>query len=273
MRFPTLACALLAFTACASTSGGGSHYVAMGSSFASGPGVLPSAGTVPARCGRSAGNYAQQLARLRGLDLTDVTCSGAKTAHVLGPWGDIPAQLEAISPQTRLVTLTIGGNDIGYIGGLLNASCAFAAPQADAPQTRCRPITVPTQRDYIDLEASLMAITAQVRQRAPKARLIFVNYAAVLPPEGVCPATPLMLAQANASRAIASRLEAVTAKAAQASGAELLDAASITRDHHACAPAPWMQGYAADADWVKVVPYHPTKAGMTAIAEALSDLL
>ena len=60
----------------------GSKYVAMGSSFAAGPGITtPDEGT-PARCTRSKDNYARQLARRRGLKLTDVSCSGATTAHM-----------------------------------------------------------------------------------------------------------------------------------------------------------------------------------------------
>lgn len=253
----------------------GARYVAMGSSFASGPGVAPSADAVPARCGRSAANYAQQFARKRGLALTDVSCSGAQSAHVLEAWGDLAGQLDALTPATALVTLTIGGNDIGYIGGLINASCAFVAAQSggDQSQGACRAVTQPTVQDYKGLEARMMAIAAQVRARAPKAKLIFVTYAAVLPPEGLCAATPVSAQQAKASRAIARTLDAITANVAAASGAALLDAASITRDHHACAAEPWMQGYVPEPDWVRAVPYHPTREGMTAIAQALDGML
>ena len=72
----------------------GAHYVAMGSSFAAGPGVGTPAETPTDRCSRSAANYAQQLARKRNLHLTDVSCGGATTAHVLGPWNELPAQVD-----------------------------------------------------------------------------------------------------------------------------------------------------------------------------------
>lgn len=237
---------------------------------------MPSAGAKPARCGRSASNYAQQLAKVRALELSDVTCSGATTNHVLGPWGDLPAQLDALRPDTRLVTLTVGGNDIGYIGGLLNASCAVvaaAAPAAVPPPRKCRPVTVPTQADYAGLEQRLAQIASQVKARSPNAALVFVTYMTVLAPQGTCRATPLLPGQAQASRAIATRLEALTAGVAQHADAMLVDGAAITRAHHACADDPWMQGYTANADWKTTVPYHPTRAGMTAIAEALDDQL
>lgn len=252
--------------------GPGAHYVAMGSSFASGLGVAPSAKAEPARCGRSAQNYAQQAARMLALELDDVTCSGAATRHILGPWGDTPAQVDALRADTALVTVTIGGNDIGYIGGLLNASCAYLAAQ-NGGEAKCRTSSAPTPASYEALEEQMRAIAAQVTARAPKAILVFVNYAAVLAPEGTCALTPLPPTQADASREIARRLEQITARAASQADARLIDAASLTAAHHACAQEPWMQGYKPNPDWRTHVPYHPTKAGMTAVAEALAAVL
>jgi phospholipase/carboxylesterase len=39
------------------------------------------------------------------LDLTDASCSGATTQHLLAPWNELPAQLDALRPDTRLVTV------------------------------------------------------------------------------------------------------------------------------------------------------------------------
>ena len=74
----------LAIAGCAAASGhprgtppapaalaAGAHYVAMGSSFAAGPGVTVPADQPPNRCTRSADNYARQSARRRGLTPTD----------------------------------------------------------------------------------------------------------------------------------------------------------------------------------------------------------
>ncbi|MFJ5829446.1 hypothetical protein [Streptomyces sp. NPDC093089] len=47
------------------------------------------------------------VAEAEGYALTDVTCGGATTDTV------IATQLDALSPTTKLVTLTIGGNDLG----------------------------------------------------------------------------------------------------------------------------------------------------------------
>jgi hypothetical protein len=102
----------------------GEVYVALGDSMASGPLIpLP---TGPLACGRSTENYAHELAdRLGVAELRDVTCSGARTDHMTQPqslslldvdMGEAPPQFDALSADTTLVTLTIGGNDAGLVG-------------------------------------------------------------------------------------------------------------------------------------------------------------
>ena len=89
----------------------GMQHVALGSSFAAGPGIPQQAAT----CGRSDHNYSHLVAATLGLMLTDVSCSGATTGHILDtPQGEAPPQLSALQAETALVTLTIGGNDISY---------------------------------------------------------------------------------------------------------------------------------------------------------------
>ena len=177
----------------------------MGSSFAAGPGVTASADTPPNRCTRSIDNYAHQLARRRNLDLVDVSCGGATTANVLQPWGELPAQIDALTPDTALVTITIGGNDVGFIGGLIMASCsdladrptgtaaptmcqAMAARRAAGPQSALPPqISGPTEESWRSVEAGLDRIAVEVRQRSPGARLVFVDYPLVVPAGKSCP--------------------------------------------------------------------------------------
>ncbi|MEU5049105.1 GDSL-type esterase/lipase family protein [Streptomyces sp. NPDC021096] len=100
----------------------GAKYVAMGSSFAAGPGITPTKPGSPAACGRSADNYASKVAARFGLALTDVTCSGA-TANILttGQHGR-PPQISAVTADTRLVTVTIGGSDVNYLGSLTSSA-------------------------------------------------------------------------------------------------------------------------------------------------------
>ena len=92
------------------------RYVALGSSMAAGPGIRPRADGAPFFAGRSARNYPHLVAEMLGLDLVDVTYSGATTANVLSePQHGAPPQIEALDGSEDLVTITIGGNDVGYV--------------------------------------------------------------------------------------------------------------------------------------------------------------
>ena len=157
----------------------------MGSSFAAGPGVGRRAVGSSRLCGRSDSNYAHLLARKRGLALTDVSCSGATARQVLegGPFGR-PSQVDALRPETTLVTLTAGGNDVSYIRNLL------AWSRQDAPRQTpllwrlllSRPVSDEAVDRALEILPSVFGrIADEVHRRSPRATLVFVDYATVLP--------------------------------------------------------------------------------------------
>jgi lysophospholipase L1-like esterase len=99
-----------------STLSPGARYVAIGSSYAAGFGIRPLEPGSGA-CGRSEVDYPHLVAAKLRLQLDDVSCGGAVTANALDtPQGSTRPQIDAVTPQTRLVTLTIGGNDVNYVG-------------------------------------------------------------------------------------------------------------------------------------------------------------
>lgn len=294
MKFPrwTIGFATLAIAACVQQTRpgmpsvpSGSTYVAMGSSFAAGPGITSLADTPPDRCQRSADNYAHQLARKRGLNLVDVSCGGATTANILSPWRELPAQIDAVTPDTRLVTVTIGGNDVGFVSSLMLGSCEGNHPAAsgqvaamcerlrayarDNPQTAGSAVISADEAAWAKVEHGLDEIAKEVRQRAPQARLIFVDYIRVVPPSELCPTVPLSDQAAERARAIASRLEQLTAAVAHRAGAELVKASELSRGHDACAKDNWATGFVKAPGASSFAPYHPTLPAMTAIADAL----
>lgn len=244
----------------------GATYVAMGSSFAAGPGLGRAKADAPARCQRSARNYATLLAEALRLTLIDVTCGGATTTHVLGPWSELAPQIDAVTPDTRLVTITIGGNDVNYVRNLMAGSCRSG-------ETRCFPRAEASEADWARDEANMRAIVRAIRARAPGARIVLVDYLTLLPKNGSCAAVEMSAADLDASRATAARLAALTARVARQQGAELLSASAFSAGHTACDAAPWSVGAAVTDPAAGGIAWHPNAPGMRAIADALAARL
>ena len=248
-----------------------SGYVAMGSSFAAGPWIGQSADTPPDRCGRSAANYAHVLAHRLNLDLTDVSCSGAKAAHIVNPWDELPPQIAAVTPQTRLVTVTAGGNDLNYLG-LVNAmECANRVDRDDGKRSACPAAVIPTPQDEARLSATLHTAIAQIHAAAPRARIILVQYFTLFGAGETCAKTRLSQAQIATLRTLAARLAAITARAAHDTGAELLALDTASRTHGVCSASPWVNGNNADRARADGTFYHPNTAGMAATAQLLAQ--
>jgi lysophospholipase L1-like esterase len=248
----------------------GAHYVATGSSFAAGAGIAPGKAG-PGRCARSARSYASLLAARLGLNLDDQTCSGARTTHLLGPWNELPAQLDAIGADTRLVTATIGGNDINYAGYLTSAGCGADGMVAiGTNRMPCRPSQVPTEADYAQLERNMREIVRRAKARAPRARVIFVQYVSLVP-DRPCEAANLPPDKAPVAREIGRRLAEITARAARLEGGEVLSADELSRAHGPCDAEPWAFGTKATAG--EGVIWHPSARGHQGIADALAERL
>ncbi len=255
-------------------SHGKPQYVAMGSSFAAGPAIAQAAENSPWFCARSRDNYAHQLARLRGLSLVDVSCGGATTAGILGRGLLMQApQIEAVTAETELVTITIGGNDIAYTANLMAMACNQDTPRYLRMIGACRIRSAQEMEQALPaLSDHLGAIIEQVHHRAPNARVVMVNYQTILPEHGTCARLGLSEEQVLQMRSIAGELAEVTAATAKVHGALLMDAAKLTQAHDACATDPWVNGM-HPARGLLGAPLHPTLASMTAIAQGLNSLL
>lgn len=259
---------------------GNHQYVALGSSFGAGPGVPSRDPTSPVLCIRSDNNYAHQLARLRHLDLTDVTCSGATAQNVLhGGQYFQPPQLDAIRSDTTLVTITAGGNDIYYLPNLFAWSCAKDS-SALSFSWRLSVCDVRSDEEVdkavAQVGASLQEIGREAHRRAPNATVVYVNYTTVLPDAGYCPdKMPITDAQFDRARVLAKTLITKTEEAARATGSLLVSAAGLTRGHDICSRDPWVYGYTFSATPLNYGPmaYHPTLRAMTAIAAGINKAL
>lgn len=269
--FSLLTAALLAAGCAHHTADPGSRrYVSLGSSFAAGTSLGGLKTDTPARCGRSSVNYASLLAVELQLELTDAACNGATTTHVLEGWNELPPQIAAITPDTRLVTITIGGNDLGYVMNLAAASCDPAKGLSFGGMARpCPTLKLPTEQDYARTEAALRAIARAVRARAPASRLIFVQYVQLVPPNA-CAKLGLNGENAQIMRLMGQRLAEITARAARKERAEVLDARRLSAQHTPCDAQPWSAGPVPNGPPANA-PWHPNMAGHAAIAKALAQ--
>ncbi|WP_296390964.1 SGNH/GDSL hydrolase family protein [Williamsia sp.] len=249
------------------------RYVALGSSYASGP---DSSGVINTRCLRTGDDYPHQVAAALRLDLTDVSCSGSTIPDILHraqPHRADAPQIDAVTADTDLVTVTTGGNDVGYIGRLTSISCTNQLTRATmrGVGVHCRdepPRNPPTASDFARLEREMIAIVEAVRLRAPKAVVVIVNYPPVLDPRGTtCASVPLTPAEAATTVATFDGLRRATDAAARATASILVDAASPGADHTACSASPWVYGYRLPA------PYHPNADGRRAMARLTTDAI
>jgi lysophospholipase L1-like esterase len=251
----------------------GARYVNMGSSFAAGAGVAPAATGGVQRCGQSAVNYARLLAARLRLALDDVSCGGATSAHVIGPWNELPAQIEAVTGETRLVTITVGGNDLAFVLNLMAASCEQGESIAVAGRVfPCPPSRPVAEEAYARLEANMGEIARQIARRAPQARAVFIQYVTLVP-QTQCPNSRFSEAEAASLRTTAARLAEITARAARENGASVLRIDEMSRDHTPCDGEPWSVGLPSDYTESQGAPWHPNGRGMEVIAEKLGEML
>lgn len=246
------------------------RYAALGDSYSAGP-LIPTT-DLAAGCARSSSNYPSLLADRLGVEqFTDVTCSGATTrdlSHVQRPFGDvrIPPQLRAVDRRTDLVTVGIGGNDLGLFATLVGTCTRLrAADPTGSPCSR-------RLAEGPDLEAATATIGSRVtaslravRRLAPQATVVLVGYPRLVPDEGTCAALPLAAGDYAEGRRISRALDTALARAARRAGATFVDVYDVSRGHDICSIDPWVNGRTTDRQ--RALAYHPFAAGMRAVAD------
>ena len=251
----------------------GAQYVAMGSSFAAGPGIPSRVEGSPRAAGRSTGNYAHVLAQKLGLDLVDVTFSGATTQEFVSGSAKRPAQVDAVTEATRLVTLTGGGNDVGFAPRILLSS--LPGPLRALPSIRRQLASFAdpelTEQRFTQLRENLLQLAAEVRKRAPRSQLLFVEYLTVLPPDATWPTGLLPADVADWGRRIAVRMGQTMQQAAEEADAIFVPAGAFSAGHHAWSADPWTRRFHLTLHGG--APYHPNAKGMVAVADLVAESL
>ncbi|MDH2413165.1 SGNH/GDSL hydrolase family protein [Nocardioides sp. CER19] len=234
------------------------RYVAIGDSYTAAPGV-PGEQSDDG-CLRSSGNYPHLLAAaLPVARLVDVSCSGADTSDVRHPQLDrIAPQLDAVTRDTDLVTIGLGGNDEDLFHNLL-VSC-LARQSNERAACSSFGSGVPSVLDGI--ERNLVAVVRAVRTKAPAARVLLIGYPQVAPAGGRCAQRPLANVGDPQGRQVNRGLTEAVRRAATATRATYVDVWTASAGHDLCAADPWIN----DLSGPGAAPFHPFAAEQAAVA-------
>ena len=245
----------------------------LGSSFAAGPSITP---IEDEAAGRSSQNYAHQLAKKLNADLTDLSVSGATLLNVLcekqiTEGGSVfQPQLSLLHGNTEIVTITCGGNDIDYIGSLIDQTVkSYVDPKHPLVFAASRkPVPLPQSA----LVTRLEAVLDEVHRKAPKARVYLVQYLSIIGTH-TRPIRDISLSLEHVEHFdyIAQLLaeDYVEAARSRTAWVEVVPVAMESREHGIGSPQPWVRGFSMDMLEHGPAPYHPNLAGHTAVAEML----
>jgi lysophospholipase L1-like esterase len=238
-------------------------YSALGDSFAAGFG----AGTPINTLGQSAEAYPVVLAGGDNLNLNFLAVAGGTTATVAAD------QIPLIPHTTKQVTLTVGGNDLGFVPKAMAcfnalAACAFSAA------------------DLGTLTKSLSSNIAAIHAAAPAATIYVTGYPLLFQADsGLCvagatPTVPVVISEAQADAMDADAVALNSAIMSAIAGpapryANYVDVTVAFTGHGLCGtyasqvPNPVSYINQVPAVNVIAVPLHPTAAGQQAYAASI----
>jgi len=252
------------------------NYVALGDSYTAGP-LIPLF-EQPYGCLKSSNNYPHFVAAKLGIELRDVSCSGAETDDMFEPQGVTPGpnppQLDALDEGTTIVTLGIGGNDIGF------SSIAQDCITIDPSKTPCQDTYVVDGRDEISRRIERTApkvarVLQAIHERAPNARVFVVDYLPIFPEHASPPCWPLLPISSGDLpyvRAKQKELNAMLATQAAANDATFVDSYDASIGHDACEP-PGIRWVEPLVPASPAAPIHPNLLGEKAYAAVVLDAI
>lgn len=244
------------------------RYVAIGDSYSAGPGISP-VDQDSGFCLRSTANFPSLVAEQLSTQLVDVSCSGASTTTVTqgadGFTGTAEPQIDAVTPDTDVVTIGLGGNDGGLFQTLIQ-SCREGAAACQQFVSGQAPAVLASTTD------SLARLLRSVTSRAPDATVALVGYPRLSPATGTCAAAGIDTTAQDIVRSAETLLDDALRAAADVAGVTFVSLREASKGHDACAgAAAWTNG--ATASNGDGIVFHPRANGMRAIADVVARAL
>ncbi|MFJ1763564.1 SGNH/GDSL hydrolase family protein [Amycolatopsis sp. NPDC088138] len=272
--------AALAAAAPASASTSYHEYVALGDSWTADVFVTlpPTTAYTPLDCAQSTSDYPHEVAGALGVEtFRDASCGGATTTDFTQPQslplgGTNAPQFDRLTPTTDLVTVGIGGNDIGLASAV--TKCLNLLPISTC-KAKFTAGGVDQLENAVNATAPKIAnALQQIKQRSPNARILLVNYLAGLPAsgKGCWPVIPVADGDVAYLQAKFLQMNAMLARVAADNGVELVDTYTPTLGHDACqAPTVrYIEGLipiSVSNPLLLAFPFHPNGAGAAAQSE------
>jgi GDSL-like Lipase/Acylhydrolase family len=243
------------------------HMVALGDSYSTAQGTdVYDSGKADAKCNRGPGAWPRQLQQdsFDIVTITHLACTGEKSTQLFGDYNGNPPQI-SLQPKAavELVTITIGGDDIGFasiLGKCYYGSCA-GEPSSPSFQNRLNNLALSLR---VDVYPSL-------RIEYPNALIVHVGYPRILPPPGTTPVNCGWFGSADqqAAEKMRTMLDATIATTVASFHDPHVIYAPVTNalaGHELCTADSWMN---------PVLPLshdagHPTLKGYTAYMKAVA---
>ncbi len=250
--------------------------VALGDSYTAGALLPLDPRAKPPGCLRSAKAYPVLVAHALGAPLVSVACTNAGVKEMTGAQrtylgGSNPAQLTALAPDDRLVLLTLGGDDVGFLNVLKKCmALSFTRPWGSPCQAHYTSGGTDQLAASVTAEAPKIAqVLAAIAERAPQARVVVVGYPDMFPQSGGgWPAVPVTDGDVAYLRGIEARANDMLAATARAARATFVNTYAATTGHDFCTPAK-VRDVEGLLPGSPVLPFHPNARGQAAIAAAV----
>jgi GDSL-like Lipase/Acylhydrolase family len=184
------------------------------------------------------------------------------------PDGPNPPQFNALDTDTRIASLGIGGNDIGF--SEIARNCSSTSPTGHPCQDHYVVNGDDIIHDRIVATAPKVAAVIQgIHSRAPNAGVYVVNYLPIFPEtgSGCWPQVPVTPDDVPYLRAKQKELNQMLADQASANGARLVDAYAAGIGHDAC-QLPLIRWVEPAVPNSPAAPLHPNLLGMQGTAQA-----
>ncbi|KAA1415965.1 SGNH/GDSL hydrolase family protein [Nocardioides humilatus] len=269
------------------------EYVALGDSWSADVFTsLPTSEFVPIDCAQSPTNYPHQVAaRLKVPVFRDATCGSATSEHFVEaqslPLGGVnPPQFDMLRKTTDLVTVGIGGNDIGLADAVLGCLNLLPADLLGLPAPLGAPCSNAFStgdkdrfREAIKVtEPKLRMRLRQIHRRSPRADIFLVNYLNGLPTsgKGCWPIVPITDADMAYLQRTFLLLNAMLERVAKADKhTRLINTYTPTLGHDLCQPSgtKYAEGLiplALDNPLLLAIPFHPNQRGADAQARIVT---